>query len=76
MGWLISALIALLVLSAVAFAAPAIFGPAVAGLAPLLVVIALIGLGAIWWRHSRSRIDQEVEDDRVELRAEDDHPET
>jgi uncharacterized membrane protein len=76
MGWLISALIALLVLSAVAFVAPAIFGPAVAGLAPLLFVIALIGIGAIWWRHSRSRVDQEVEDDRVELRAEDDHPET
>lgn len=66
MGWLISALIALLVLS----------GPAVAGLAPLLFVVALIGLGGMWWRHSRSRIDQEVEDDRVELRAEDDHPET
>lgn len=76
MGWLISALIALLVLSAIAFVAPAIFGPAVAGLAPLLFVVALIGLGGIWWRHSRSRIDQEVEDDRVELRAEDDHPET
>lgn len=76
MGWLISALIALLVLSAVAFVAPAIFGPAVAGLAPLLFVVALIGLGGIWWRHSRGRIDQEVEDDRAELRAEDDHPET
>lgn len=76
MGWLISALVALLVLSAVAFVAPAVFGPAVAGLAPLLVVVALIGLGAIWWRHSRHRVDQEVEDDHVELRAEDDHPET
>ena len=76
MGWLASALIALLVLSAVAFAAPAVFGPAVAGLAPLLIVIALIGLGGIWWRHSRSRVDQEVDDDDADLRAEDDHPET
>lgn len=76
MGWLISALLALLVLSGVAFLAPAVFGPAVAGLAPLLFVIALIGLGGIWWRHSRHRVDQEVEDDRVELRAEDDRPET
>ncbi len=76
MGWLISALVALLVLSAVAFAAPAIFGPAVAGLAPLLFVVALIGLGAMWWRASRRRVDQEVDEDGAELRAEDEHPET
>lgn len=81
MGWLASALVALLVVSALAFVVPGIFGPAVAGLAPLLVVVALLGLGAMWWRHSRHRVDAEVageadgdvdpeplegEDDRVE----------
>lgn len=76
MGWLISALVALLILSAVAFVAPAIFGPAVAGLAPLLFVVALIGLGAAWWRHSSGRVDQQAEADGAELKAEDDHPET
>jgi hypothetical protein len=56
MGWIASALLALLVLSVIAFAAPSVFGPAVAGLAPLLVVIAVIGLGGMWWR-SRRRVD-------------------
>ena len=60
MGWLTSALVALLLVSALALAMPTLFGPAVAGLAPLLVVLALIGLGAMWWRHSRHRVDPEV----------------
>jgi xanthine/uracil permease len=62
MGWLISALLALLVASLLAIAVPTLFGPLVAGVAPLLVVVALIGLGAIWWRHSRGRVDPERPD--------------
>jgi predicted lipid-binding transport protein (Tim44 family) len=81
MGWLVSALIALLVVSLLAIAAPTIFGPVVAGVAPLLVVTALIGLGAVWWRHSRSRIDPDRpdephEDEPEPLQAEDDRVET
>jgi hypothetical protein len=80
MGWLASALVALLVLSAVAFVAPAVFGPAAAGLAPLLVVIAVIGLGAVWWR-SRRRVDPagatgRATGDPSDLRGEDDVVET
>jgi hypothetical protein len=83
MGWLASALVALLVLSAVAFLAPTVFGPIVAGLAPLLVVIAVIGLGAMWWRSQR-RIDAEPDvpapaergSESVDLRGEDDRVET
>ena len=82
MGWLISALIALLVLSALAIVSPAMFGPAVAGLAPLLVLIAAIGLGAVWWRSSQRRVDPgrdgEGDDsapDRA-VRGEDERPET
>jgi xanthine/uracil permease len=83
MGWLTSALIALLLLSVVAFLAPAVFGPVVAGLAPLLVVIALIGLGGMWWRSQR-RIDAEPDapappergSGAVDLRGEDDRVET
>jgi hypothetical protein len=76
MGWLVSALIALLVLSVVAWLAPAVFGPVVAGLAPLLVVIALIGLGGVWWRRSQGRIDPEVGDESADIRGETEHPET
>ena len=59
MGWLILALVAVLVLSVAAFVAPAIFGPVLAGAAPLLFVIALIGLGGVWWRHAHARVDAE-----------------
>ena len=76
MGWLMSALIALLVLSVVAWLAPAVFGPVVAGLAPLLVVVAVIGLGGVWWRHSQRRIDPEVGDEAGDIRGETEHPET
>lgn len=83
MGWLASALVALLVLSALAFAVPGVFGPAVAGLAPLLVVVAIIGLGGVWWRHSQHRVDPEVADERdadgaepEPVRADDDRVET
>lgn len=83
MGWLASALVALLLVSALAFVVPGIFGPAVAGLAPLLVVVALIGLGAMWWRHSRHRVDAEVAGDGDDpdeepeaLKGEDDRVET
>jgi hypothetical protein len=82
MGWLASALLALLVLSVVAFAAPAVFGPVVAGLAPVLVVIAVIGLGGLWWR-SRRRVDASsaaapapAPGGSPDLRAEDDIVET
>jgi xanthine/uracil permease len=65
MGWLSSALVALLLVSALALVMPTLFGPAVAGLAPLLIVVALIGLGAAWWRHSRHRVDPEVGESTV-----------
>jgi FtsH-binding integral membrane protein len=61
-GWLILALLAVLVLSAAAFAAPAVFGPVLAGAAPLLFVIALIGLGGVWWRRTQTRVDPETTD--------------
>ena len=82
MTWLLSALLALLVLSVLAIVSPAIFGPAVAGLAPLLVVIAVIGIGATWWRMSRAaRVDTGRAPDRGEaghedLRGEDERPAT
>ncbi len=75
MGWLASALLALLLVSALAFVMPSVFGPAVAGLAPLLVVVAIIGLGAMWWRLSRSRIDPEDAGDRDGAAEEPDQPE-
>ena len=59
MGWIIAALAALLVLGVLAIIVPSIFGPALGGLAPLLVVIAVIGIGGVWWRHSRSRVEPE-----------------
>ena len=71
MGWLVLALVALLVLGAAAIAAPAVFGPIFGGLAPLIVVVALIGLGAVWWRHAGRRVDPAPEaDDRGDARAE------
>ena len=70
MGWLISALAALLLVSTLALAMPSLFGPAVAGLAPLLIVVALIGLGGMWWRHARYRVDPEVSGDGDEPDAE------
>ena len=82
MTWLLSALVALLVLSVLAIVSPAIFGPAVAGLAPLLVVIAAIGIGAIWWRMSRAgRVDVGDTPDRAgpgheDVRGEDERPAT
>lgn len=53
MSWLISALLALLVMSVVAFVAPSVFGPTVAGAAPFLFAIAAVALAAIWWRARR-----------------------
>ena len=84
MIWLLSALLALLILSVLALVSPAIFGPAVAGLAPLLIVIAVIGIGATWWRMSRRRIDPsagggtnaDAEPEVEELRGEDERPAT
>ncbi len=82
MTWLLSALVALLVLSVLAMVSPAIFGPAVAGLAPLLIVIAALGIGAIWWRLSRAtRVDAPGGADQDEtgpedLRGEDERPAT
>jgi Tfp pilus assembly protein PilX len=63
-GWLVAALVALVVVGVLAVAAPGIFGPAFAGLAPLIVVIAVIGLGAVWWRRSRGRIDADTAEPR------------
>jgi hypothetical protein len=63
MGWLITALAALLILGVAGIAAPGIFGPVFGGLAPLIFVIALIGLGAVWWRHAGRRIDPQPEPD-------------
>lgn len=83
MGWLTSALVALLLVSALGLAIPTLFGPAVAGLAPLLVVVALIGLGAMWWRQSQHRVDpevgageDEVDDEPEGLKGEDERVET
>lgn len=81
MGWLVSALLALLVVSILALAIPTLFGPVVAGAAPLLVVVALIGLGGVWWRHGKHRVDAEATDEsdepvREELRGEEDRVET
>jgi xanthine/uracil permease len=83
MGWLTSALVALLLVSALALAMPTLFGPAVAGLAPLLIVLALIGLGAMWWRHSRHRVDPEAgasshgaDEEPDELKGEDERVQT
>lgn len=77
MGWLVSALLALLVVSVLALLVPTLFGPVVAGVAPLLVVVALIGLGGVWWRHGKHRVDAEATDEsdepvQEELRGEDD----
>lgn len=74
MGWLASFLVALLLVSALALAMPALFGPLVAGIAPLLVVIALIGLGGVWWRHSQHRIDPEAKQPDADAADEDDEP--
>jgi xanthine/uracil permease len=82
-GWLASALVALLLVSVLAFVVPSIFGPVVAGIAPLLVVVALIGLGGMWWRRSQHRVDAEVAGDGGDadaepeaLKGEDDRVET
>jgi hypothetical protein len=61
MGWLISFLLALVAVSLLAVVMPTLFGPAVAGMAPILVVLAVIGLGGVWWRHSRRRVDADTD---------------
>jgi hypothetical protein len=70
-GWLLLALVAVLVLGVAGIAAPGVFGPVFGGLAPLIFVIALIGLGAVWWRHAGRRIDPQPEaDERGDARRE------
>jgi hypothetical protein len=80
MGWLVAALVALLALGLLALAAPTLFGPLTAGLAPLLVVVAIIGLGAVWWRHGKSRVDAEAtaasDEPAEKVRGEEDRVET
>jgi hypothetical protein len=81
MGWFVSGLLAVLIVSLLALAVPTLFGPVVAGAAPLFVVIAIIGLGGTWWRHARHRVDAEATDEsdepiREELRGEEDRVET
>jgi hypothetical protein len=80
MGWIAAALVALLAVGLLSLFAPTVFGPLMAGLSPLLVVVALIGLGAVWWRHG-IRIDAEAtrtsdEPAVEEVRGEDDRVET
>jgi type VI protein secretion system component VasK len=70
MGWLAAALVALLALGLLAVALPEVFGPVMAGLAPLLLVVAIIGLGGLWWRHGRRRVDAEATDESDEPAAE------
>jgi hypothetical protein len=74
MGWLIGVLVALVVLGALALAVPAVFGVVLAGLLPLLIPIALLGLGGVWWRHSRSRIDPQPKGDQPGVSTEDERP--
>ena len=79
MGWLIVALVALLALSIAALVAPAVFGPVLAGAAPLLLVIALIGLGGVWWRRVHHPVEPETTDEAVsgsEVVGEDERVET
>jgi hypothetical protein len=79
--WLVSALLALLIVSLLAVVVPGLFGSVASGFAPLLALVAVIGLGGAWWRHSRHRVDAEVTDDsdepaQEERRGEDEHVET
>jgi len=74
MGWLVAVAVALVILGALALALPAVFGVALAGLLPLLIPVALIGLGGIWWRHSRSRIDPQPKADQPDASMEDERP--
>lgn len=82
MGWLLLALAALLVLGLGGIALPELLGPVFAGFAPLLFVIALIGIGAVWWRHAGRRVDADPASPAAsrespgELRGEDDRVET
>jgi hypothetical protein len=81
MGWLVSALLALLIVSLLAIAVPTLFGPPVAGIAPLLALVALIGLGGVWWRRRRRPVEPEANDEAEpepveDLRGEDDPVET
>ena len=69
MEWIVWTLLLLVVLGLLAAIVPPVFGVALAGLAPLFLVLFVIGIGAIWWRHSRRRIDPEVDDEG--LKAED-----
>ena len=71
MGWLVAVLLAVAVLGVLALVAPAVFGVVLAGLLPLLIPIAFIGLGGIWWRHSRSRIDPAPKADQPDVSIED-----
>lgn len=78
MGWLVAVLVAVLVLGIAAFAAPAILGPVLAGLAPVLVVAAAIGLGGVWWRRSQGRVEADAgaASGESEVRGEDERVET
>ena len=79
MGWLILVLVAVLALNVAALVAPALFGPVLAGAAPLLLVIALIGLGGVWWRRVHQPVEPDATDEAVSGSAvvgEDEHVET
>ena len=64
MGWVIAVLVVLIIIGALAVAVPAVFGVALAGIAPLLIVLLLIGIGGIWWRHSQTRVDPDAKPDQ------------
>jgi hypothetical protein len=81
MGWLVSALLALLLVSLLATGVPTLFGRAEAGIAPLLALVAPIGLAGVWWRRRRHpakpEANEEAEPEPVEdVRGEDDRVET
>lgn len=57
MGWLLAVLGVLALAALLAILVPELFGPVLAGLAPLLLVVTLIGLAGVWWRRSAGRVD-------------------
>lgn len=63
MGWLLTALGVLALLALLALLLPELFGPVLAGLAPLILVVALIGIGGVWWRRSQGRVDSRPKED-------------
>ena len=74
MGWILGALVVLGVLVVLALLVPPIFGVALAGVAPILVVVALIGFGGVWWRHAHAPVEPEPKGDQPDASDEDERP--